>query len=193
MSAKLCLQLVEVAIWPAEIYKLCKMRKKRQKLSIFCILSASEYWSIWSSLTASPSRPFVDSPDANGHSRLNYLMTGWLHIRKHLITAWYSKQAKQCCEDSVCLAHMDSQDLIKLKSKWPVPCVPARFECMLSSVCVSILSTVHAQTHDWVQPISMCFVHDAHVQHLPQYLNVSWSLYNEFVFCFEDGILCSLI
>lgn len=80
-----------------------------------------------------------------------YLMTGWLHIRKHFITAWYSRQVKQWSEGSVCLVHMDIWDSITVKWKWPVPCVPACFECvMFSCVREQIICGACTQTHDRV-------------------------------------------
>lgn len=108
---------------------------------------------------------------------LFFLMTGWLPIRMHFITAWYNKQVKQHCEESICLAHMEILDLIMLTSKQLVPSVAARFKCMLSSLCVSKLSTVHTHKHT----SGFSFGDDARVQYLPHYFYVSWNLYNKWI------------
>lgn len=173
--------------------KLCKMIKKWTLPS----LPPSRIWydiNLKIFLPAAPSLPFVDSRDTNSRClfffsidlwwTILHLMTGWLPIRKHFITAWYSRQVKQCCEDSICLAHMDIRDLIMLKSKQPVPWVSALFKCMLSFVCERKLAMVHAQT-EFSQCLAnvLCWWRTCPIL-APIFI---WNLYNECL-CFEDGI-----
>lgn len=170
----------------------------------FLSLPSSSIWydvHLKLSLPASPSLSFVDSPGTNSHCPfvfsidlgwpILYLMTGWLSIRKHFITACYSKQVKQCCEDSACLAHMSIRDLIMLKSKRPVPCVSARFECSALYVWANYVRYMHKHTTEFNQCLA----------------NVLWSwrtctilalificiLKCNECLCFKDGIKSCLI
>lgn len=111
------------------------------------------------------------------------LMTGWLPLRKHFITAWYSKQEEQCREDSVCIAHVAIQDLIMLKSKRPQPCA--------LRVCDQIIHGTCTNTTEFSQyPANvLCSWRTCALALAPIFI---CNLYNECL-CFEDGIESRLI
>lgn len=175
--------LRDIALWDVQIVT-------NEKKWTLALLPPSRIWydTEWMHfLPASPSLPFVSL--SGYHQSLSFLLltdgwwpilhliTGWLPRRKHFITAWYSKQVKQCCEYSICIAHMDIQDLITLKSKRPVPRVSALF------MCVCKLAMVHAPAE-----FSQCL---ANVLYWWRTCTVLapifiWNL-NDDCLCFEDG------
>lgn len=88
-------------------------------------------------------------------SRVAYsLFNDWLTSYKEALHYCMVQQAGEAVLWGWRLSCAHGQDLIMLKSKRPVPCVSARFECMLSSVCVSKLSTEQAQSQHWAYSVS---------------------------------------